>query len=286
MYLLAFAVAAVAVVVVVLIRGGSDTRDTAGGTAGASSGRAVVWAVGDGADGGKRARTLAQVIEAGRPDHFLYLGDVYPSGSAGAFRRKYVPVYGSLARKTSPTPGNHEWPRRTEGYFPYWRRAKGRAQPAYYSFRAGGWEILSLNSEGPHDAGSPQLRWLRGKLARRGGTCRLAFWHRARFSAGSHGDAPDLQPFWDALRGRAAIVVTAHDHNLQRMKPQDGIVHFVAGGGGHGHYELDEGYPRLAWSNETTYGALRLMLTPGRADYRFVSERGGTLDSGSISCDP
>jgi hypothetical protein len=68
------------------------------------------------------------------------------------------------------------------------------------------------------------------------------------------------------------------------MEPRDGIVHFVAGAGGHSHYELDEGYPGLAWSNETTYGALRLQLSPGRARYAFISERGRTLDSGSIPC--
>ncbi|MDQ4129997.1 MAG: glycosyltransferase family 4 protein, partial [Actinomycetota bacterium] len=40
-------------------------------------GRAVVWAVGDGADGGAVARAVASYISAAGPDRFLYLGDVY-----------------------------------------------------------------------------------------------------------------------------------------------------------------------------------------------------------------
>lgn len=45
------------------------------------------------------------------------------------------------------------------------------------------------------------------------GTCRLA-WHRPRFTAGKHADARDVAPLWEALRGRAKIVVNGHDHNM------------------------------------------------------------------------
>ena len=131
---------------------------------------AVVWAVGDGADGSRRAKRLARLIAADRPHRFLYLGDVYERGTAREFRRHYDPVYGALARVTAPTPGNHEWGRRTEGYYPYWRRKKGRLQRPWYAFRL----ILSLNSQASHGPRSAQLRWLRAQL-REPGTCRLAF---------------------------------------------------------------------------------------------------------------
>jgi len=50
--------------------------------------RAIVWAVGDGADGSPVARKLARRIAADQPDRFLYLGDVYPSGTAQDYRRR------------------------------------------------------------------------------------------------------------------------------------------------------------------------------------------------------
>jgi predicted phosphodiesterase len=245
--------------------------------------RAVVWAVGDGADGGAEAKAVAARVASERPDQFLYLGDVYADGTAEEFERNYRSVYGQLDRITAPSPGNHEWPNAEEGYGPYWRRAKGRTMPSYYSFRAGRWQLLSLNSEAPHDEDSAQVRWLRRAVAEPG-TCRIAFWHRARFSGGKHGDQNDLEPLWGALRGKAAIVVAGHDHDMQRLKPIDGIAQFVSGAGGRSLYEIDGGDSRLAFANDRHYGALRLELRRGAAGYAFISSSGRRLDSGTIRC--
>src|SRR4051794_13440394 len=81
--------------------------------------QATLWAVGDGADGGSVAKGLARRIARDRPKRFLYLGDVYDAGSAQEFRDHYAPVYGDLAHITAPTPGNHDWPARRDGYEPY-----------------------------------------------------------------------------------------------------------------------------------------------------------------------
>jgi hypothetical protein len=89
---------------------------------------------------------------------------------------------------------------------------------------------------------------------------------------------------WNALRGRAAIVLAGHDHNMQRLRPIDGITAFVSGAGGKGHYKLDHGDRRLAFADDSSYGALRLELTPSAARYAFVSDGGRVLDSGSLSC--
>jgi acid phosphatase type 7 len=247
---------------------------------------AVVWAVGDGPDGGADARDVARLIRRARPDRLLYLGDVYENGTAQEFARNYDRIYGRLARRTAPTPGNHDWFNHAEGYDVYWRRAHGKAVPAYYSFRTGGWEVISLNSETEHGDNSPQVRWLRSQV-KRAGTCRLAFWHRPRYSAGDHhGDQPDVQQFWDALKGHAAVVVNGHEHDMQRFKRRDGITQFVSGAGGHDLYEVDEDRPDLAFGNNNKFGALRLELTRGRAAYRFVSVQGRTLDSGKVACSP
>jgi len=140
----------------------------------------TVWAVGDGADGAGGGSAVENlVLTSGPIARFLYLGDVYPTGTRAQFTRDYRNVYGSLADVTDPTPGNHEWPRREQGYDAYWKTVIGREPPAFYSLRVGGWQLLSLNSQTPHGAHSRQLRWLHNQTAAPG-TCRIAFWHRPR----------------------------------------------------------------------------------------------------------
>ena len=247
--------------------------------------RAVVWAVGDGADGSDDAKAVAARIARGPVDRVLYLGDVYEDGTGEDFEENYATVYGRLASVTAPTSGNHDSDNERTGYDPYWRRAHGVSPPDWYGFRAGGWRILSLDSELPREARSVQRRWLTRQL-RAPGTCRIAFWHRPRFSAGTtHGDQEDVAPLWNALRGRAAIALAAHEHGLQRFKPIDGITQFVSGAGGRELYDLAED-DRLAFGDDDTHGALRLVLRPGVAAYAFVGADGRTLDSGTVRCRP
>jgi hypothetical protein len=254
--------------------GGSSSAPPPGRTSLPAGRTGLVWAVGDGNASSQSAR-LVRVIRASRPQRFLYLGDVYPNGSAGDFADNYASTYGRLAPITDPTPGNHD---AGPGYFAYWHR------PAYYAFRASGWEILSLNSETPHGPRSPQLRWLRARL-RGGGDCRLAFWHRPRYSAGAvHGDQRDVAPFWHALRGRARLVLNGHEHDSQRLRPVAGITEIVAGAGGNDLYPVRRDYPGLAFADARHYAALRLRFRPGVARYAFVTEAGRTLERGQVRC--
>ncbi|MDQ3647576.1 MAG: metallophosphoesterase [Actinomycetota bacterium] len=245
----------------------------------------VVWAVGDGADGGREAKQVARMIRRDRPARFLYLGDVYERGTASEFRRNYSPVYGALNRITAPTPGNHEWGNRRTGYLRYWRRAKGRRQPSYYRFRLAGWEILSLNSETSHGRGSRQQRWL-GRAVRKPGTCRLAFMHRPYQSAGVHGDTRSLGALWRTLRGHARLVLSGHDHDMQRLKRRDGLTQYVSGAGGRGRYPLAPGDPRLAFGRDDRFGALRIELSAGGAKLEFRSVTGAVLDRSEVRCRP
>lgn len=257
---------------------GDDTPDERADDA------AVVWAVGDGADGGEDALSVAQLISSQPFDRFLYLGDIYDDGTEEEFEEHYDAAYGHFADRTAPTPGNHEWDSRNEGYDPYWDEMMGRPIEPWYAFDLGGWELISLNSEEPVEPGSPQQKWLEGELSEPG-SCRIAYWHSPRFSASveHHGDDPEMQPLWDSLKGRATIVLGAHDHDMQRFKPIDGITQFVSGAGGHNLYELDDD-PRLAFGNDTDYGALRLELRPGVADYSFVTVDGEVVDRGTLRC--
>jgi len=248
----------------------------------------VVWAVGDGGVPEPDDDAVAAMIERQGIDRLLYLGDVYEQGTAEEYRTHYAPSFGRFFAKTSPTPGNHEWDTRAEGYDPYWgQRAPRTAGGHYYSFDYAGWHIVSLNSEESRSETSPQLDWLRRDLAGRSGTCTLAFFHKPRYSAGPSPKSNDVfEPFWAALAGKATLALSGHDHNYQRLRPERGITQFIVGTGGRTQYEADKADPRLLAVDDTSDGALRMVLAPGQADFAYVTADGVRRDAGSLACTP
>ncbi len=242
-----------------------------------------MWAIGDAAAGTPASERLARRVVRDDPDRVLYLGDVYETGTAQEFRDRLARPYGPLLARMLPTPGNHEWPNHVIGYDPFWRRVTGAPTPPWYAVRLGSWQVLAANSEAPHDAGDAQLRWLRRAL-RRPAPCRLAMWHRPRFSAGPHGDQADMDPVWAAVRGRVALVLSGHEHDFQRMRRQNGTVTIVSGAGGRALYDVDESDDRLAFSDDSHYGGYRLTLHPDRIEAVAITAGGRRLDRTTIRC--
>jgi Calcineurin-like phosphoesterase len=300
--LVAIAVVVTAVVAVVLI-----VRDDDGDGRGASAGarqrsahlgqgseqgwmrsrpkpRSVIWAVGDAADGSAASRAVASMVTSRRVDRLLYLGDVYETGTAEEFHANYRPLYGRLGVVTAPTIGNHEWPNIATGYVPYWTAVRGTPPPLRYAFATSGWQLISMNSNQPTDAG--QEEWLDREIRRteRYGNCRIAFMHHPRYSAGLHGDLDTLQGVFDELREDARILLAGHDHDMQRLQPTDGVTQYVDGAGGAELYPVNRDDPRLAFFDDSHHGALRLVLRPGRAVLSFIAADGSLLDRSTVFC--
>ena len=124
------------------------------------------------------------------------------------------------------------------------------------------------------------MPWLESAVAGPG-DCRIAFWHRPRYSEGAYGGAPDLNPLWNRLSGHARIVLSGHDHNLQRHRPQRGLTQYVVGAGGRARYMLHRGDPTMVWGRDDVDGALRMVLRPGHALLEFRAPNGRLLDRSS-----
>jgi hypothetical protein len=248
----------------------------------------IVWVIGDGADGGSASRSVAAMVASHHVDRFLYLGDVYETGTANEFDANYGPVYSRFDGIAAPTIGNHEWPNVATGYVPYWTAARGVPPPFWYAFSASGWQLISLNSNAPASTSAEQLGWLGAKIRRtpRFGNCRIAFEHHPFFSAGLHGDTPSLGQIFSELTGHATIVLSGHDHDMQRLRPVDGITQLVDGAGGRDLYPVNRDDPRLAFFDDTRHGALRLRLLRGRAVASFFAEDGSLLDRSVVPCSP
>jgi acid phosphatase type 7 len=248
--------------------------------------RSVVWALGDAADGSATSRKVASMVTSRHVDLLLYLGDVYDTGTALEYDRNYRPLYGGLGSITAPTIGNHEWPNVATGYVPYWTKVRGTPPPFWYAFAVSGWQLISLNSNLPSSA--DQLRWLDTLLdaTPQYGDCRIAFFHHPLLSTGPHGGLSALQPIFDELKERARIILSGHDHDMQRFQPVHGITQLVAGSGGAELYPFVNSNLREVFGDDIHHGALRLRLRSGHATATFLAADGRVLDRSAVSCSP
>ena len=224
--------------------------------------------------------------------------NAYGDGSAVNFAQCYQASWGRHKARTRPSPGNHDY--QTSGaadYYTYYGANAGEAGKGFYSYDLGDWHVVSLNSNVAMSAGSVQESWLRADLAASTATCTLAYWHHPRFSSGTkHGSTGSTAPLWQALNDAGAeIVVSGHEHNYERFAQQApdgtadvvrGIREFVVGTGGASHYDdLGTQLPNSEAFDGTTWGVLKLTLSPGGYAWQFVPVAGGTFtDSGSGSC--
>lgn len=270
-----------------------------------AAGDTVIWAVGDLCDDDDRPQpdcsAVADLI-AGDPerDYFLTLGDSqYERGTTADFDRYYDPKVGSkLNDITQPVPGNHEYKTpNAAGYFGYFGTRAGDPARGYYSFVTGGWRVIAVNSNCGNIGGcSPtttQGRWLRGELAQ-AESCELLFGHHPPITDGKY--APGIRSAINFQRmaydGGAELLITGHDHNYQRFAPMDkafrvddarGVVNIVSGSGGKGNVTWDQA-PRSAYRQNSTFGAVRIVLSSGGYEGEFRALDGSVMDRFSGSC--
>jgi len=258
----------------------------------------ILAATGDAAGGEPEADAVIDQIASWNPNLFLYLGDVYESGTSTEFQNWYGTGgqrWSRFRAITNPTVGNHEYDNgAAPGYFDYWNNV-----PDYYSFDAHGWHFISINSNDPisQQPGSPQYEWVKSDLAASDAACTIAYFHHPLFNVGAQGSTVRMSALWDLMATSGVdIALTGHDHNYQRWKPLDGagkpaptgLTEFVAGAGGHGVRPFTRSDPALVIGYDTTpaaLGALRFELGDDRASFRYANTAGLTLDSGQILCE-
>ncbi len=259
----------------------------------------IVTAGGDGADGATNASKITHLISTINPNLFLYLGDVYEKGSVAEFYNWYGTSgtnFSNFLSITDPTIGNHEYSGSSggAGYFDYWNNI-----PNYYSFSAGGWHFVSLNSNSSKigvSKTSAQYAWLSQDLTANASLCTIVYYHHPLYNIGPEGSTTAMADIWALMaQDGVSIVLNGHDHDYQRWVPLDangnpsatGITEFVAGGAGHGLQTISRTDSRVAFSdyaNPRAFGVLELALNSSGASFSYINTSGVTLDSGVIPC--
>ena len=183
-------------------------------------------------------------------------------------------------QRTRPAPGNHDYETQQGApYYAYFGENAGPSGRGYYSYHAGAWLVLSLNSNIPATADSPQAAWVRATLASNPTPCTLAYWHHPLFSSGPNGNHAVMRDIWRILQEAGAdVVLSGHDHLYERFAPQDaigrsdprrGLREFVVGTGGAHLYA-----PRVRQPNSeviaSIHGVLKLTLKPTSYEWQFV----------------
>jgi hypothetical protein len=230
------------------------------------------------------------------PGTIVALGDLaYPSGSANDFATCYDPTWGRVRQRTRPAPGNHDYETQLGApYYAYFGENAGPVGRGYYSYHAGTWLVLSLNSNIPASSDSAQAAWVRATLASNPTACTLAYWHYPVFSSGPNGNNGAMRDIWRILQqGGADVVLTAHDHLYERFAPQDaggrsdprrGLRQFVVGTGG-GHLYSPKAIRPNSEVISSTFGVLKLTLKAESYEWQFVAIPGKPFtDFGTAAC--
>jgi hypothetical protein len=241
----------------------------------------------------------ANLIARLNPHVIAVLGDnQYFGGTLPEFAYAFDSTWGRLKDRIRPAVGNHEYHiPAAAGYFQYYGSAA--APPGgYYSYDAGSWHVVVLNSNCRFVScapGSAQERWLRADLGAHPAQCTLAYFHHPRFASGATRPQVEVGPFWNALyEAGADVILSGHYHHYERLAPVDpvgrrdpgrGIRQFVVGTGGFDQqpFRVIRGPSEVR--NTGTFGVLELTLASGSYRWRFVPAAGRPFgDSGSGRC--
>ena len=225
----------------------------------------------------------------------LLAGDIaYLHGSAANFRDCFNPEWGRFRARWHAVPGNHEYETPGAGaYFDYFAEAAGPDRTGYYSFTAGDWLILMLNSNIPAGRNSAQWEFVRAELNAQRTPCTMAVWHHPLFSSGPNGSNAFMRDMWALLEtAKVELILNGHDHLYERFArqmsdgredPALGIRQLTAGTGGAELYQ----FVRAVQNSERRvmeFGVVRLTLRPAQVDWEFLNVSGNVVDRGLDTC--
>jgi hypothetical protein len=268
----------------------------------------LVLAVGDGASNEPASNANAAAIAASDPDLFLYLGDIYETGTFTENLNHYgensmdgVPgsLWGAFADITQPAMGDHEAANRVawRDYF--------HGRPNYTSFRFANVLFFDLSSKADSMAkGSAQYTYVQSILQSPTDPpppCIVTYFQNPVIN--KKGVQSSRLALWNLLTDNGGdLVFVGNSHNMTQYKPLNDqaalpspgdptMVEMISGAGGHAMAGAFPSDPKVEWSKGKTAGAVHLTLTgagsggvPASMSWAFKDTTGNVLHTGSRDC--
>jgi 3',5'-cyclic AMP phosphodiesterase CpdA len=215
-------------------------------------------------------------------DVLIMLGDnMYGGQKARDYEKKFEEPYKLLLAggvKFFAALGNHDDP--SQKSYKLFNMGGER----YFTFKPRpGIRFFALDS---NYMDKPQLTWLEKELAASGSEWKIAFFHHPLYSSGgAHGSSMELRAILEPIFVKYGVnlVLAGHDHFYERLKPQQGIQHFVIGGSA----KLREGNVRkseiTAASFDTDNSFALMEISGDTLHYQAISRTGRTIDAGSYT---
>jgi predicted phosphodiesterase len=229
-------------------------------------------------------------------DFVIMVGDNLYGGSASAddFKTKFEGPYAQLLGgkvKFYAALGNHDNP--SERNYKDWNMDGQR----YYTWRASPGGLGKIGSPGvrffaldSNYLDKPQLDWVESELKKSTSEWKIAFFHHPLYSSGkTHGSSLDLRSQLEPLfmKYGVTVVLTGHDHFYERIKPQNGIYHWVCGAGGSLRKgDIDRGTGLTDVGFDSDYSFMLVEIDGIDMYFQAVSRTGQTIDSGVIHHTP
>jgi hypothetical protein len=197
-------------------------------------------AFGDSGGGGSDQRQLAEQMYSFPYNLIVHTGDIaYDSGSIGEFEDTVFKMYAPLFRHLPffPSAGNHEYRTLKGAPFRAVFSLPGGLGEKWYSYDWGRIHFAALDTEADYQT---QARWLDEDLGRSDLPWKIVYFHKPPYSSGAHGSDVSLRKALEPIfaRHRVQLVLSGHDHDYERIRPQNGVQYIVTGGGGIGTYSV------------------------------------------------
>lgn len=194
--------------------------------------RVAFAALGDSGYPGADQDAIAEQLDTVPLRFLLHTGDIaYESGTLAQLESTFFDAYAGFLRSFAafPSIGNHDDGAVFRAAFDLPRAGDHN----WYSFDYGDVHFVALDT---NDMSESQAAWLEEDLSATERAWKVVFGHHPPYSSGEHGSSARFRELFGPIleRYRVDLVLSGHDHDYERMVPQNGVNYVVTGGGGRG----------------------------------------------------
>jgi len=197
-------------------------------------------AFGDSGSGGNDQYALRERMLDVPYDLIIHTGDVaYDDGTIGQYEDNVFGVYAEMFSSLPfyPAAGNHDYKTQSGAPFRDVFALPDDNGEKWYSYDWGMVHFAAIDTESDY---ATQAAWLAADLAASTAPWKIVYMHRPPYSSGNHGSDTRLRGLLAPVFEKYGVqlVLAGHDHDYERMKPQNGVAYVVTGGGGKGTYDV------------------------------------------------